>query len=216
MKCVWQSVALLAGVGLAIGWLAARTPRVAPPPPTVQTPTNFSPAAMVEVPVSAPSITPRLFARPVPGGAKPRAFEVAEATNLSAFGPEILESDRPDAEKAAALLAAFPHLPAEEQAELASQLAVLTPDAAYAGLHDLMTNTATPDRVVEILMTDLLDRPVATRLGTLLEIAQNPAHAQAGDARELLAALIGGDYGTDWERWAKKISAWQAQHPEER
>jgi hypothetical protein len=128
---------------------------------------------------------------------------------------EILAGDRPDAEKAAALRGLFPQLPAEEQTELVSHLAALTSDADYAGLREILTNTATAEVAAEILMTDLLDRPVAVRLDTLLELARSPGHAKSGDARELLAALLGGDDGTDWERWAARIAAWRTRHPEE-
>ena len=71
-----------------------------------------------------------------------------------------------------------------------------------------------PEAVLDVLLTDLLDRPAATQLNTLLAVAQNAGHPKAEDARDMLVALMEQDHGKDWATWAKKISEWLASHPE--
>jgi hypothetical protein len=114
----------------------------------------------------------------------------------------------------ARLLALYPELPAEGQAEIAPHLVATLPDTDYASVGNILTNILTPEEVLDVLLTDLLDRPAATRLNTLLTVARNAEHPKAGDARDLLAALMEQDHGTDWKTWEASIVAWLASHPE--
>jgi len=125
-----------------------------------------------------------------------------------------LTAEGTDAELSARLLELYPELPGEAQAEVAPHLAALTPDAEYHQIVNLLTNAATPEAVADVLLTDLLDRPAATRLNTLLTVASTPDHPKAEDAKDLLAALMEQDHGQDWALWTKKISEWLASHPE--
>lgn len=118
----------------------------------------------------------------------------------------VRDAEESDREKAAHLLALFPSLPAEGRSEIIPELAALTRDAAYANLGNVLTNALAEEDVLAVLFTDLLDRPESIQLPLLLQLAKNPNHPKAEDAREMLAVLLGEDAGADWNAWAKKIS----------
>jgi hypothetical protein len=119
-----------------------------------------------------------------------------------------------DAEKSVRLLALFHTLPPEGQDEIAPELAALTPDSNYNALAGILTNPRTPEPVLDVLFTDLLDRPDEIQLRTLLELAKAPQHPKATDALDILGIELGEDFGTDWDAWAKKISEQLASRPE--
>jgi hypothetical protein len=119
-----------------------------------------------------------------------------------------------DAEKSVRLLALFHTLPPEGQDEIAPELAALTPDSNYNALAGILTNPRTPEPVLDVLFTDILDRPDEIQLRTLLELAKAPQHPKATDALDILGIELGEDFGTDWDAWAKKISEQLASRPE--
>lgn len=128
---------------------------------------------------------------------------------------EILATPGTDADISRKLLELYPRVPADGQADLALEIATRTADAQHEQLAKLMTNSTTPEEVVEVLLTDLLDRPDAIRLPLLLEIARSKENPKSPDAHELLEALLGEDYGEDWAVWEKKIAEHLASHPSE-
>jgi hypothetical protein len=127
---------------------------------------------------------------------------------------EILASDATESEIGGKLLELYPSVPPEGQADLALEIAARTSNQDYGKLSNLMTNSITPEDVVEVLLTDLLDRPDTIRLPLLLDMARSKTNSKSEDAHDLLEALLGEDYGTDWNQWSKKISEWLASHPE--
>jgi len=54
-----------------------------------------------------------------------------------------------------------------------------------------------PETVLDVLMADALNRPNGVKLPLLLEVAQNPDNAKAGEAKDLLELYLDGDYGSD-------------------
>lgn len=202
---------ILLAVGLIAGgvWLSRSRKQAAQAPAATQTgPASADPTGVATA--RPDSRTARVFSRNF----------VRPASNTGTNAPwdprveEILNAEGADAEKSARLLALFPQLPADQQEDLALQLAPQVPDKDYAPLGSILTNTATAGEVAEVLLTDLLDRPDSIKLPLLLDIARLPDHTKAEDARDLLEVMLDVNYGSDWEAWSKKISAWLASHPE--
>jgi hypothetical protein len=218
MRRRWLMLGGMAALAGLWFWSTRSTNELAPPPPP--TAQAIAPEAVEAASpgLSADSSRTRLLTRPRPGSG-PATVEPGDGgtTEPALPSPRVaaaLADDNTDGRRGARLLALFPELNPDEQAELVSTLAADTADADYAGLAALLTNPATPEFTAAILLTDLLDRPAFTRLNTLLAVARQPEHPLADDARALLAAQMEQDHGTDWELWAKKISEWLARHPE--
>jgi hypothetical protein len=204
-------------VGLAVGWLASRDPGTkAPAPPN--TFVNTRPAHP-----SAPGsdVPPR----PVPvAGGGPAGTNVVDGSPATAPGnlitnwddrlEEILVSETDDTNKLKQLFALFPRLPEEGQAEVALHLSNLVDDEDYAPLGKLLENPKLPESVLDVLMADLLNRPNGVKLPMFLDIARNPDHAKAEEARELLELYLDEEYGTDWPKWEEKLKAWMKENPD--
>lgn len=161
--------------------------------------------------------TARVFSR---SSHRRAALPADFSTAADATGPwdakidEILAADETDSEIGKKLLELYPVVPPEGQADLALEIAARTANQDYGKLANIITNTATPEEVVDVLLSDLLDRPDSVRLPLLLDLARSKTNAKAGEAKDLLEALLGEDYGADWVQWSKKISEWLASHPE--
>jgi len=106
-----------------------------------------------------------------------------------------------EAAQARVLLAMLQSLP-EEALETATREAMdRLPDSDYAVAQPLLTDPATHGASMSVLIADLMERPDAITLPTLLAIARRPSHPYAGVARGNLELLLGIDCGTDWPRW---------------
>ena len=111
-----------------------------------------------------------------------------------------------EAARARAIFAMLPALPEEALAAAAERAVEQLPDADYAGaVLPVVTNARTHGRVMSVLFSDLMERPDAIALPTLLQIARNSEHAFAPSARDNLRLLLDADFGTDWVRWEAEI-----------
>jgi hypothetical protein len=117
-------------------------------------------------------------------------------------------------EKAKRILAVFPQMPLEGQIEAAQHIVNLLSDEEYAQVRPYVTNSATPPDVLDELISDLLNRPDSVKLPTLLDIARNPQHPEASDAKDILELYLEEDYGTDWAKWEQKLAAWLKDNPD--
>ena len=205
--------AVLVVVGLVLGWLGSQgTPETeAPPPPA---------------PVEAPSTNAIKFAKTRPGSLEtpvipnnelvPAASPVT--TNQSNAWEErleeILRADSKDADKARQLLELFPNLPENGQVEVAEHLSNLVGDAEFGPLGSLLTNSALPEAVLDVLMADLLNRPNSLKLPLILEVARNPQHPKATEAKDLLALYLEEDLEQDWPRWQARMDQWLRDNPD--
>lgn len=184
--------------------------RAQPASATTLVTTNIEPGA------PRPAARTAATTNPVPTG------QVTNAAALDAPIPldwtERVEAVRAieesDAEKSVRLLALFPTLPPDGQDEIAPELAALTPDSNYSALTGILTDIHTPEPVLDVLLTELLDRPERVQLPLLLDVAKTPDHPRANDAIEMLASALGENLGTDWAAWTKKISERLAGRPE--
>jgi hypothetical protein len=135
-------------------------------------------------------------------------------TNWEERLEEILGSDDEDTNKVKQLISMFPRLPAEGQEEVAQHLSNLVDDEDYAQLGNLTTNASLPENVLDTLLADLLNRPNGTKLPMFLDIAQNPNHAKAGEAKDYLELYLDEDYGNDWNKWNAAMKKWLEENPD--
>jgi hypothetical protein len=204
-------VAVAVLVGCVIGWFggggfaghpvpvpvaaAAAPSSESPPPPAAAKPKPAVPVAASDAPI-------------------PDAQSPAAVTNGEDAVQAILESEAEDAEKVKQLFALFPKLPPDAQDTVAGTLATLVPDENYAPLGRLLTDARLPVPVLDTLMSDAMARPNALMLPLMLELARNPAHAKAAEAKDTLATYLDKDCGTDWTQWQKEITAWLKDNPD--
>jgi hypothetical protein len=126
----------------------------------------------------------------------------------------ILTSDGEDTDKAKKMLEMFPKLAPEAQEEVAHHLSNLTPDEDYTPLGNLLTNSTLAEPVLDVFMEDVLNRPNTVKLPLLLEVAQNPQHPGAQEAKDVLELFLEDDYGTDWSKWQAKMQDWLKENPD--
>jgi hypothetical protein len=206
-------IGILAGIvaaGIVIGWWGSRgsapppTPSVAIPTP-VQSPNNRPPSTGAESTTAAAN--PTVVAT--------NTTATAGATNLLADWEdkldEILGSDEDDTNKVKDLFAVFPRLPEEGQAEVAQHLSNLVSDDNYTPLGQLLQNTKLPDSVLDVLMSDVLNRPNSVKLPQLLQAAQNPDHPKADEAKDLIELYLDED---DPAKWPDKMQQWLKENPD--
>ena len=65
-----------------------------------------------------------------------------------------------------------------------------------------------------VLIADLLNSPNATKLPLLLEVAKDPQHPKAVEAKDLLELYLEEDYGQNWEQWQAKTEKWLKDNPD--
>ncbi len=139
----------------------------------------------------------------------------AAATNWQERLDEVLSSDATDPDKARQLLQLFPLASNEGKAELAQHLSNLVPDEDYALLGSYLTNSTSPEEVLDVLLSDLLNRPDRLKLPLLLEVARSPQHPKAAEAKDLMELYLEEDYGTDWNLWRTKVYEYLKANPGE-
>ncbi len=87
-------------------------------------------------------------------------------------------------------------------------------DQDYAALKQFVTNTTLPEPVLDVLVGDVLNRPNSLKLPTLLDIARDPQHPKAGEAKDILQLFLEEDYHTDWPAWQAKVNQWLKDNPD--
>src|ERR1051325_8113060 len=221
-------IAAVVALGVGLGWLGsrggARNPKPGAgssgSPATTSEPSSAAGKnAASPTPKSQPGVTPSPGVASQNPNVKPAtATTSTAATNLITDWEErldqIIGSEGKETDKAKQLLDMFPRLPADGQAEVAQHLCNLTPDEAYAPLGQYLTNSATPESVLDVLMMDLLNRPNSLKLPYLLGIAREDQNPKAGDAKVLLELFLEENYGNDWPKWQAKMEDWLKENPD--
>jgi hypothetical protein len=189
--------------GVAVAPEPAVATRPAPPSPSPVRPAPTQPSAHT---ASPPAISPAAVATSVPP---------SESTNWEQRVDTILGSDQIDeAKKAEELLALFPNLPEEGQLEAIQHISNLLPDDRYAAITPMLTSAQTSEAVLEVLLTDLLNRPNELKLPALLQVARTPDHPKAADARDILEVFVDENYGNDWAKWESAVQKYLKENPE--
>lgn len=215
-------LATIVVVGLGIGWLATRGDVPKMPPPTLPEPSSGitstpPPPTRHERPTHVPAVVPNNVApAPVPV-IETSAFIPTNTviTNWEDRVDDILAADSEDTNKVQQLFAMFPKLPPEGKEEVSEHLANLVEDQDYAPLGNLLRDASQPEEVLDVLLSDLLNRPDSTKLPLFLELAKNPNHPKASEAKEMLELYVDEDYGDDWSKWQAAIKNYLQENPED-
>lgn len=233
MKSFLAVLGGLAGIvaaALVLVWYGARAPEKnsnVTPAPVSPEPSQTSSGSPVTKPPQN-QLPPATFVQPSTSStdsntASPVSPDISTATvdtstNLIADWQDkfdgILNSDNADTNKARLLLDIFPRLPPDAKVEAAQHLSNLVPDDDYASLQNLLMNATLSTDVLDVLLGDALNRPNPLKLPALLDVARNPAHPQAGEARDILGLYLDADYGDDWDQWKQKIVEWLKDNPD--
>ena len=127
---------------------------------------------------------------------------------------EILGSNSADADKAKQMIEMFPTLPPAGKEEVVRHLTNLLPDPDYGLMRGYLTNASLPENVLDVLLGDALNRPNSLKLPALLEVARDPQHPKAAEAKDFLHLFLEQDYGSDWDRWQAGVEQWLKAHPD--
>ncbi len=126
----------------------------------------------------------------------------------------ILASNVPEPDKVKQLLEMLPRLPEDGQEAVASHLSNLLPNEQYAELSKFLTDASVSTNALDVLMRDALNRPNSLKLPVLLEVARNPRHPKAAEAKETLTFMLEEDDGEDWAKWQAKMDEWLKANPD--
>lgn len=195
---------VILGIGAVVGWFGTRGPTATPrnSTPSAQTAERNAPASP-----RSPQPNPKSAVAPLPELVS-SASSSTVITNWEDRLDEILADEKPESEKAKQLLEMFPRLPEDGQVEVAQHLSNLVEDDHYAALGGFLTNSALSEDVLDVLLSDLLNRPNSLKLPALLGVARDPKNPKAGEAKDLLELYLEEDYGTDWKKWQQKTEEW--------
>lgn len=193
------AVAVLGIVGVSF-WFLNSKPYV---PPVVSEPAKIDVPLGPHIPDQTPGERPKIEpAKVAPAKtaqgpkATPRPLEPWELKI-----DEVLRSNADETQTAQILINMLPSLPAEGQEEAAQHISNLILDKDYSKVMPLVKNPNLPEEVLDVFVTDLMNRDDSTKLPALLEIAKIPNHPHHEEALTDLEIFLDEDYGTDWNRW---------------
>jgi hypothetical protein len=147
-------------------------------------------------------------ASPVPTGTNATAeAEAPQKTLVEAQISEVTGSKQTAGEKAAELFKIFAQLDAPGQRKVALAAVQQVDDANHALIGKHLLDAKLDPRVLSVFMTDTLKRQNSIRLPLLLELAQRDGHPLQTESRELLAALLQKNHGTNWTQWQAAVTA---------
>src|SRR5262245_52564346 len=209
--------------GRKLGWFGGKPAESANNAPVPEVTPEVSPAVPVAAPSSQPTrptppVTPRPTAQPAiattPTTATPPPVQ-GLITNWEERIDDLLTADGEEDKKAIQMLTMLPNLPEDGQVEAAQHISNLLPDEQYAALAPVLTNAHTAEAVLDVLMTDVLNRPNGVKLNTLLDVARIPGHPKAEEARDVLEVFVDENYGEDWTAWSTAVQKWLKENPDE-
>jgi hypothetical protein len=222
---VWKLLGVVGAVlliGGLVGWLGSRRPSAleASAPLAGQTglkPGTSSRPDVISVP---PSLERTQRSRHFsPGSGISAAAATPQPANLLTNWEDRVEQilgndDTDEAQKAKQMLQIFSRLPEDGQVEVAQHLSNLVSDQDYAGLAALTADGSLPEAVLDVLLSDVLNRPNSLKLPLLLDIARNDQHPKAPEAKDLLELFLEEDYGKDWNKWQAGVQQWLQNNPD--
>jgi len=107
---------------------------------------------------------------------------------------QVLDSTADETQTAQILINMLPTLPAEGQSDAAQHISNLISDEQYARVLPLVKNPNLPEEVLDVFVTDLMNREDKVKLPTLLEIARMPNHPHHEEALSDLEILLDEDF----------------------
>jgi hypothetical protein len=184
-----------------------------------------APAPIPALTPVAPAPTPSPVPESIPEIPKPTVVKSSEpkptakpARPLEQWELKIdqaLTSNLNETETAQVLLNLIPTLPPEGKAEATQHVTNLLPDSEYKRVLPLLKNTQMPAEVLDILVTDLMNREDTVKLPALLEIAKLPNHPNHEEALTDLQIFLDADHGSDWNKWTSSVNAYLKKQAEE-
>jgi hypothetical protein len=187
-------------------------------------PPTLPPAARRSEPVSAspePAQPPPVVSRTPKAETLPTPLpDVSPISDADRKIDEILRIN-PDNSEAAHISTAqllinlIPTLPPEGQAEAAQHVSNLLPDKEYNRVRAMVVNPNSAPELLDVLVTDLMNRDDGVKLPVLLDIAKIPNHPTREEATTDLQIFLDGDYGTDWTKWDAALKAYLKKQAEE-
>lgn len=183
-------------IGIVVAALSfLNTTPAARPPQTLAAP---APAPANDPPPERPR--PRDLPPPLPEKVVAAAVPRATPRPLEAWEykiDEVLRSSADESQTAQILINMLPSLPADGQAEAAQHISNLLLDKDYNKVLPLIKNPNLPEEVLDVFVTDLMNRDDATKLPTLLEIAKIPNHPHREEALTDLEIFLDEDFSND-------------------
>jgi hypothetical protein len=155
-----------------------------------------------------------IFPRPTNENSVVPKVTPAQMTDWDEKVSDVLGAEGDEKDKAKKLIDMFPQLPPEGQEEVAHHLSNLVADEDYAPLSNFVTNSALPEAVLDVFVEDVFNRPNAIKLPVLLDIAQDPQHPRASEAKDVLELFLEEDFGSDWTKWHTKMDKWLKDNPD--
>jgi hypothetical protein len=204
------AVVVLAICGAAIWFLQSTPPPATLPEAMTATPGPVAGTAAMPPPSLPPMAktepaAPAVQPPPVKPAAALADWEVKIDSVLRA-NPD--NSDAANSATAQMLINLLPTLPAEGQTEAAQHISNLLSDKDYNKVLPIVKNPSMPEDVLDVFVTDLMNREDVVKLPTLLEIAKIPNHPHHEEAATDLQIFLDEDYGTDWAKWDAAMKAY--------
>ena len=204
-------IATIAILGLVAGWWGGSKPPANPNsgPEASSHPSSSEEPKKSQPKAPNPAVYPRTNRQATASSFTPNVI-----TNWEDRVDAILTGEEPESEKAKKMIEMFPNLPTDAQEEVAHHISNLTTDENYAPIAKFLTNTALPEAVLDVFTEDVLNRPNGIKLPALLDIARDPQHPKAAEAKDILELFLEEDFGTDWTRWQAKLDQWLKDNPD--
>jgi hypothetical protein len=209
------AILILAVVGAALWFLQSAPPPVVPEL-VLAPPAKLDKTTTVPTPAET-AIEPQ--PKPIPAEPKPepKPAQIAEWENKI---DAVLRAN-PDSTEAAnrattqLLINLLPTLPPEGQAEAAQHITNLLEDKDYSKVIAIVKNPQMPEEVLDVFVTDLMNRDDSVKLPTLLEIAKIPNHPHHEEAQTDLNIFLDEDFGNDWGKWEVALKAYLKKQADE-
>jgi hypothetical protein len=133
--------------------------------------------------------------------------EVLEPVESSWEAPinAILESTEENDAVAMRLSALAPTLPLDGRVEATQHMVNLLGDENYQPALQKLVSLATPPEVMEVIYSDVLNRPNTVKLPVLVNVLGVPSHPLRAEALDTLQIFVGRDLGNDTQAWSAAV-----------
>lgn len=154
---------------------------------------------------------------------------VAESPSLTA--PVQFSDDHPDIDKtlqlfpgntatdiantAQALIDLLPKLTKSGQMECAEHISNLLSDEEYSRVLQIWGNPAADPDVLEILATDLMNRPARVMMPAMLDAIKMLNHPYHAQAKSTMRVFLDQDYGDNIPQWQRAMNAFLEKEADE-
>ena len=212
-------VAAAVAIAIFIGWFASReskTPGTGSQANAVGGSENGTRQVGATPPTPEPIIEPISTNGPFGDAVKNRADKAAVTDWSTQFDDLFTDPNLDTDQMAAKMLEIYPHLKPEEQKDAIEHILNLVPDEGFTPVGKILLNPKTSEEISDDIMNDIGNRPGSIRMPLLLQVAKDPSHPKAAEARELLELYIEPEeeLGNDWGKWEKEMKKYLEENPD--